>query len=151
MNNVHNSVLLNQPTITISEFSRRLCSFKRPCTWFLLQHPHFMLLVYLSIHFKQKRCLFPCGKSLQLNEFSNFKSISIRTPIDIESSDFNYYLFWIYQGLAAAYSASTNITADTMGASLMLHAKCEIERLGILLSEVHSSGCLDYLNWNCFF
>lgn len=49
----------------------------------------------------------------------------------------NYYGFWVYQGLAAAFSASTNITADTTGAALLLLAKCEVERLGILLREVN--------------
>jgi hypothetical protein len=56
-------------------------------------------------------------------------------PVDLEPT-FNYFGVWLYQCLGLAFSACTNITMDTVGAALLLHAKCEVEKLGVMLANV---------------
>lgn len=60
------------------------------------------------------------------------------SPLDI-SINYKYYIIWLYQGIGCVFSASNNVTSDTTASFLILHAKTQIERLGIQLSKVKDS------------
>lgn len=56
-------------------------------------------------------------------------------PVDT-TDPFYFVIFYLYQTIGITLCATCNIVTDMTGVGLFLHAKAQIERLGLMMSQV---------------